>query len=35
MGFGTLNPEPSAGDFEWSGLDTRISSSRTPVAGRC
>jgi hypothetical protein len=24
MGFGTLNPEPSPGDFEWSSLDTRM-----------
>lgn len=24
MGFGTLNPEPSPGDFEWSSLDARM-----------
>ncbi len=24
MGFGTLNPEPSPGDYDWSSLDTRM-----------
>ena len=24
MGFGTLNPEPSPGEFDWCSLDTRM-----------
>ena len=28
MGFGTLNPEPSPGDYDWSTLDSRMALAR-------
>ena len=35
MGFGTLNPQPAPGEYDWRASTGGCGSPRTPAPGRC